>query len=244
MSRTTVEIIKIPIVSTSASSVLDEIASFAREKSLPRLIFTPNAEFLVAASRNPEFKRALESSDLNLPDGFGLILAGKILGQSIRERVSGASLVEKLLKIGNEENWKIGIAGARRGDQREAKTLFKKLQERYPNIKFVNLDEPGLFDYASWFNLVLACQGMIKQENWIIENKNKVKAGVFMGVGGSLDFLTGFTRRAPIWIGGLGLEWLWRGLTKPGHWTRVWTAVVEFSVLVIKERFRKFQIKY
>lgn len=265
MIGNSVEILGIKITGTKLIEVLKEVKEFvagSRVKKGELVIFTPNAEFLVEARENPEFGKILNQADINIPDGFGLILASRILGSLIKERVSGADLVERLLEMGNElcvvgcgsgvgsggedgrqnKQWIVGIAGARRGDQKEAEELVKRLQNKYPNIKFVNIGvhirENLPVIRANQFQIVLACHGMIKQESWIIENKDKIQASVFIGVGGSLDFLTGFTKRAPVWMRNLGLEWLWRGLQKLGHWRRIWKAIAIFGWLIIKEKFK------
>jgi len=257
MIRNSAQILGVPLTSTSRVTVLEEILNF---KAKPKLIiFTPNPEFLVEAAQNPSFQEILSSSDINLPDGFGLVLAGKILGQPISERVSGADLTEQLLEAANKKGemgggkWTIGIVGVRRGVRSEASELIKRLPIKFPNITFVNLDDPNYqFQYSrlrpaksagfggqAKFNVVFACQGMEKQEKWILENKDKINAKIFMGIGGSLDFLTGFAKRAPRWMRSFGLEWLWRGLQRPEHWRRIWRATLVFGWMVFKEKLKK-----
>lgn len=278
MTRNIANILNVYITGTSINLVLEEITEFIARKGNKRnqgtlkdkkslVVFTPNPEFLVEASENPKFGETLNKGDINIPDGVGLVWAGRILGQPIAERVSGADLVEKLLEVGNEKGWRVGIAGARRGVQSEAEELTKRLQQKYHNVSFVNLDQichSGLEPESikikyhidsrirgndksvnskfsildSKFDLVFACHGMVKQENWILENKEKIDAKVFMGIGGSLDFLAGFSKRAPVWMRSLGLEWLWRGLQKPGHFRRIWRATAVFGWLVVRERVK------
>ncbi|HUW24208.1 MAG TPA: WecB/TagA/CpsF family glycosyltransferase [Patescibacteria group bacterium] len=237
MSRNIAVILKVRINSTELVEVLSEILSFvAKPRPERRVVFTPNSEFLVAANGDETFRQLLNQSDLNVADGFGLIWLSKFLGQPLPERISGADLVAKLLSIGNKEKWAVGIAGARRGEESEAEELIKRLEIRYPGLTAVNLDKPKLEIRDLRFEMVLACQGMGKQERWIMKNRGKIKAAVFLGIGGGLDFLTGFTERAPAKMRQLGLEWLWRGLQRPGHWKRVWNAVVVFPFLVLKEK--------
>ncbi len=234
MTRNIATILGVPINSSPVDSLLREILDFEADSSLGKklVIFTPNPEFLVEADQDAAFRKILSQADINWPESFGLILASRILGQPIRERLGGASLVQKLLEIGNERGWAIGVAGARGGVREEAEVLTQRLQERYPGLKLANLDDP---EKNLKFQIVLACQGMKKQEKWILENKDKIKGKVFIGVGGSLDFLTGFAKRAPRWMQSVGLEWLWRGLQKPGHWKRIFNAVVIFPLLVTKQ---------
>ncbi|MBU2577694.1 WecB/TagA/CpsF family glycosyltransferase [Patescibacteria group bacterium] len=257
-------ILGVPINSTQLASLLNEINDLIEEKpgfkaKNPLVIFTPNPEFLVASQKDKIFFENLKKSDINIPDGFGLVVFSRLSGQPVEERVSGADLVSGLLKMANEKGWEIGIAGARRGDKEEVALLLKRLEEKYPGVEFINLDDPKFKILNSRppgfalpqmtcnvgqarqsgqvkFEIVLACHGMVKQEEWILENKNKIKAKIFIGIGGSLDFLTGFSSRAPLVMRKIGLEWFWRGLTKPGHWKRALTAAVVFPWLVIKER--------
>lgn len=210
-----------------------ELATSQDGRRKPVIVFTPNPEFLVEAQKDAGFKTLLNKADINLPDGVGLVLAGKVLNQNIRERVSGADVVRELLEVLSKSKSVVGIAGARGGVQNEAEELVKRLEKKHKNINFINLDSK--FEILnSKFNVVLACHGMKKQEKWIWENKDQIRANVFMGVGGSLDFLTGFSRRAPVFMRQVGLEWLWRGLQRPKHFKRIWKATVVFGWLVIK----------
>ena len=264
MRLNTVNILGVHITSTSADVLLREIIAFVAKPASPEtnlgrsslrlVVFTPNPEFLVSAAEDLSFRELLNRADINLPDGVGLIWASRILGTPIKERVSGADVVEKLLEIGNEKcevrggrldteagsgNWTIGIAGARRENLAESTELIKSLKIKYSDINFVNLDNTKYKIQNTKYNLVFAAHGMKKQEQWIMENKDKINTKIFMGIGGSLDFITGFSKRAPLLMQQVGLEWLWRGLQRPEHFKRIWRAVFVFGWLVLKERVRK-----
>jgi len=241
MSLNTVKILGVTVVSTPEAEVLERVVRFLAGPRLttPLLIFTPNPEFLVEAQKDLSFKELLNKADINLPDGIGLVWASRFLGAPIKERISGAEVVRELLEIGNKgERWEVGIAGARREVREETNELVKRLRERYPQIEFVNLDceDKKLKIKNLKLKIVFACQGMKKQEEWIWENKDKIKANVFMGIGGSLDFIAGFTKRAPRWIQEVGFEWLWRGLQRPSHFKRIRKAVFVFGWLVVREK--------
>jgi len=59
-----------------------------------------------------------------------------------------------------------------------------------------------------------------------------------MGVGGAFDFVAGVTPRAPLWMQGLGLEWLFRLARQPWRWRRM-TTLPLFALLVLLERARR-----
>ncbi|MCA9981218.1 MAG: WecB/TagA/CpsF family glycosyltransferase, partial [Anaerolineales bacterium] len=57
---------------------------------------------------------------------------------------------------------------------------------------------------------------------WIDRNRDNLPTvRVAVGVGGSLDFITGKAIRAPQWVQNLGLEWLHRLLNEPWRWRRM-----------------------
>jgi N-acetylglucosaminyldiphosphoundecaprenol N-acetyl-beta-D-mannosaminyltransferase len=205
------------------------------------LIFTPNPEFLVYGYHHPAFVRVLNQADLNLPDGVGIVLWQYLLrawqGRQINglRRIPGSILTEKLLNLANEKRWRIGLAGGRRGDKTQQVVQIKKLASLYPNLKIENLDLiKNLKSKIKNFDLVFACHGMVKQERWILVNRDRFPGAVFLGLGGSLDYLTGFAFPPPVWIRRGGGEWLWRLLTRSGHLRRVLRAGLEFSWLMLK----------
>jgi len=229
------KILGVRVDSTSLDKVLKEITRRIKRKK-KTVIFTPNPEFLVYAAKNPKFKEILNSADISLPDGIGLVWAAKILGYPLKHRVPGADLVEKLLVLANEKHWRIAIAGARRGVAKERRQQREILQKKYPGAEIVILEDVVCKKKQKW-EIIFVCQGMGKQEEWILENLNKISAVVFIGVGGSLDFLTGFAPRAPFFIRKIGFEWLFRLLIQPWRWRRQ-LALVKFVWLVIRQKFK------
>lgn len=227
------KILGVAICSTTLEEVLKKICRAIKEK---RKIFvaTPNPEFLVFAHEHPWFKKILAKADISLPDGIGLIWAGKILGLLIKERVTGADLAEKLMILANKNRWRVGIIGARRGVKEEREKLVINLKKKYPNSFIDILEDTPLGTSKKW-EIIFACQGMGEQERWIVDNLKKMNALVFIGAGGSLDFLGGFASRAPFCIRKIGFEWLWRLIHEPWRWRRQ-LKLIKFLWLVLKER--------
>ncbi|MBT5870300.1 MAG: glycosyltransferase, partial [Bacteroidetes bacterium] len=63
---------------------------------------------------------------------------------------------------------------------------------------------------------------------------------LIMGVGGSFDVLAGFTKRAPLWMQGIGMEWFFRFVQEPKRmWKRYLVGNTTFIYLVLKEKFKK-----
>jgi len=223
--------------STSREELLKEILSRIKAKK-KTFIATPNPEFIVFAQKKPWFKKALNRADFLIPDGIGLVWAGRILKQPIKQRVTGGDLAEALLKKAQEKKWRVGLVGARRGVVKERQKLVKALQAEYQPAKIANLEEASGWRKQEW-DLIFACQGMGRQEKWLLENKNKVKGLVFIGIGGGLDFLAKMVPRAPQRVRSLGLEWFYRLLRQPWRWRRQLN-LFRFIGLVLQAKLQFF----
>lgn len=204
----------------------EEAVDFVKKSSSATLVFTPGPEFIVSAQKDPEFKKILNSSDLNVPDGFGLRFAG------IKNRIAGVDLMVELCRVAARNNWSIGLLGGVGG---VAGIAGQKLTKMFPKlkIKFALSDYDAdnaiakSLDSLDKVDFLFVGLGHPKQEKFLYSLANS-KFRVGMGVGGSFDLLAGTKARAPRFISKVGLEWLWRGLQDPKHFGRVWKATVEF----------------
>ena len=79
------------------------------------------------------------------------------------------------------------------------------------------------------------CLGAPKQEMWIAKNMDTLNAGIFIGAGGSIDVLSGQTKRAPEFFIKLNCEWLYRLLKEPKRFGRM----AKIPVFLLKVLFRK-----
>ena len=80
-----------------------------------------------------------------------------------------------------------------------------------------------------------------KKEIFLNRYKTQLQnVNFIMGVGGSFDVIARKVKRAPIWMQNLGLEWFYRFLQEPKRmWKRYLIGNTKFSILVLKEFFRK-----
>ena len=227
-------ILGIHLNSTSLNEVLKVIDLRVKNKQ-KTVIVTPNPEFVVYAQSHPWFAKILNSADMALPDGIGIIWAARFLKNIRLTRVVGADVTDGLMTLANSRGWQVGLVGLRRGVVEERNRLLAKLQKKYPRAKFYILEETPNWQKIK-LDLVFACQGMGKQERWIQENFKTSEGLVFIGAGGSLDYLAGLVPRAPVWIRKLGVEWLYRLIRQPWRLSRQLN-LLKFIWLVIKEKF-------
>lgn len=230
----TVKILGITLTSASERQVLKEIIKGIEERK-KMFVVTPNPEFLVFAQKNLWFKKVLNSATIAIPDGVGLTWASWLLATEprLKQRITGADLAAGLLAEANQSLWRVGVVGARRGVEKEARVLIRNLQKKYPQTKIFSLKHKD-WQKKEW-EVIFACQGMGKQEKWIQRHFTKSKACLFMGAGGALDYLTGFVPRAPAKLRQAGLEWLYRLFKQPWRWRRQ-LGLIRFVWLVGKAR--------
>jgi len=216
------------------------------EKNDKNLYFvTPNPEILVLSVRDDRYKKVLNLADLALADGIGVILASKLLGNTIKTRIPGADLVENLCFYAADRPITVGFLG---GGPRVAEKVSECLMKKYPGLKSSlsfqgNPDDKtlktikkivGEKNNNKKIDILFVAFGSPKQEIWINDNLKNLPAKITIGVGGAFDFISGEVRRAPSFIRRIGLEWLFRLMIQPWRIKRQ-LALLTFSYLVFKE---------
>ena len=183
-------------------------------------VVTPNPEFLLAAEKDPEFRRVLNAADLVLPDGIGVVYSAKILGTPLKERVPGIEFAEAMLSALNEMGGRLYLLGAKPGVAEEA---GRRICARYPALVLCGThdgyfkDEQAILPEiaAAKPDLLFVCLGAPKQEKWMARWGRHTGAKLAFGLGGCLDVFAGNVRRAPEQWQKLGLEWAYRLKKEP-----------------------------
>jgi len=247
----TKKLLGIPIKKLSKKNILEEIKKFLPQPLGFFHIVSLNPENLVIAQENKKFKEVLETAQIKIIDGVGIVLAGKILGVPIGDRTSGVEFMIDLLKIANEGRLRVVLIG---GGLKIAKGVVECQKSKFAQVNFFALqgiknikhpqkqEEEKIFSIVSRFkpHLIFAAFGSPAQELWLYKNREKFKDVVCMGIGQGFNVLSGKVKRAPVPLRKIGLEWLYRLVTQPWRWRRQ-LRLVKFSWLVIKERFKKRQ---
>jgi N-acetylglucosaminyldiphosphoundecaprenol N-acetyl-beta-D-mannosaminyltransferase len=201
-------------------------------------VVTLNTEFVMAAQRNPPFRRAINEAALVLPDGIGVVWATHYLGQPTPERVTGTDTLVALAKRCAASGYRLYLLGAAPG---VAGAAGSYLREVAPGLEIVGTyagspapdEEDALIERikTACADVLCVAYGAPAQDLWIRRNLSRLPAAVAMGVGGAYDFLSGRQRRAPRIMQHLGLEWLYRLYRQPWRWRRM-TAIPQFLVLL------------
>ena len=86
--------------------------------------------------------------------------------------------------------------------------------------------------------LILVALGSPRQEKFIYEAKHILNPALMIGIGGSLDVWSGSVKRAPKIFQSLGLEWLYRTITQPSRFKRIFPALPLFLIKVLNYKDR------
>lgn len=202
------------------ASALERIESFASEGG-HHLVATVNPEFVMRAQEDPAFARVLESADLCLADGTGVVWAARREGCALREPVAGTDMLPLLASMCARRGFRLFLLGAGPG---VADELASNLRTRHPALlvaSHAGSPDPGSDDESLRLirdhetQVLLVAYGAPKQEMWIDRLRNRLDVAVAMGVGGAFDYLTGRVPRAPQWMRRAGFEWLHRLVHQP-----------------------------
>ena len=209
---------------------------------VPRRILTAHTAMLARVHAAPDLLEVVNSADLTTPDGFGILLVGRILGLRFPERVAGADLAEALCALCAREHLRVFLLGAKPG---VAEAAAAALIRRYPGLHvagthhgyFTGDEEPAVLARirVARPHLLLVAMGFPPQDQWIARHRHSLNVPVCMGVGGTLDVMAGMFRRAPAWVQRAGLEWLYRAVQEPRRW-RVAASIPGVILLAVRER--------
>ena len=215
------------------------------EKGQKMFIVTANPETFTWAENDKDVKKLLLSKEATvIADGISLVRAASILKYKVKERITGIDLAEYLLKEANNLNYKVAFLGATSEVQTKLK---KKMAQKYPRVKVVGAADGYETDRDQFFkdlvkkepDLVLVALGIPNQEKLIYKHLANFKKGIFIGVGGSLDVISGVKKRAPRIIIKMRLEWLYRLIREPKRFKRFYQNNVKFMFKVLKLRLTK-----
>lgn len=204
-------------------------------------VVTGNPELVMYANKDPNYLNTLNRADYIVPDGIGIVKASRILKRPLKERVAGFDLMGELLKLAEQEKYKVYLLGAKHTTLEKA---YINIKNAHPNLNIVGRHH-GYFDLSdesvvqdviqSDADLIFVALGFPRQEYWIEKYISRFNKGLFMGVGGSFDVWSGEVKRAPqSWID-RDLEWLYRLIQQPFRIKRM-LVLPKFFIGIFLER--------
>lgn len=241
--RKLIKILDVNIDQANMEQSVARVRELIFDHKKPSLVVTPNSEMIAMAAEDSELARILNSADLATADGIGVVLASKILGEPLEERVAGFDLISSLFEEFAAEAINFYFLGSKPGIVDRA---VENLKESYPNLNIAGyhhgyLDRENQQKIIEEINsknidLLLVGMGVPLQEKFLDNNLKDLNVGAAVTVGGSFDVLAGEVNRAPLWMQKAALEWFYRLLQEPSRFGRM-LSLPKFIYLVLKSKY-------
>ncbi len=215
------------------------------------LVLNANAHCLNLCYENPDLRAFLNSADVVFCDGAGVMLAAKLLGQRIPERITYADWAWRLAAFATTQGFSMYLLGARPGVAEEA---ARRLEARYPELEIAGVHH-GFFDHTAGSpeneavveeingarpDILLVGLGMPLQEYWLMKNRRRLQMGVALTGGAVFDYVSGGLRRGPRALTNNGFEWLARLLIEHRRlWRRYLLGNPLFLLRVLRQRLTR-----
>jgi N-acetylglucosaminyldiphosphoundecaprenol N-acetyl-beta-D-mannosaminyltransferase len=193
----------------------------------------------------------LNGAEVVFCDGYGVMLAARILGRRIPERITYADWMWRLAAFAASEGFSLFFLGAEPGIAQRA---AERLEDLYPDLNIAGVHH-GYFDHAPGSpeneavvekinaatpDILVLGFGMPLQERWLMRNWDRVDARVALTGGAVFDYVSGELRRGPRILTDNGFEWLARLLVEPGRlWRRYVVGNPLFLLRVLRQRLKR-----
>jgi N-acetylglucosaminyldiphosphoundecaprenol N-acetyl-beta-D-mannosaminyltransferase len=210
-----------------------------------------NAHSAEVAHRDARFMEALQAADLLVPDGAGVVLASRMLGGGIRERVTGPDLFmtvsRRLDQRGGHSVFYLG------GTPETLDRIAVRHREVFPNLAIAGMLAPPFrpafsqAEVASIAETIKAAApdvlwvglGAPKQEKLVFELRSAIDVPLCGPVGAMFDYFAGHVAMPPKWVERCGLHWLYRLSKNPGRFWRRTLDIPRFLAHVTAEGIRR-----
>ena len=238
------DVLGVGIDKVTSQQALEKIGEFIASGQ-PHQIVTANAEIIYQASKNEKMRNIINNAQMVTADGSGVVWASRQLGEPLEQRVTGIDLVNSICEQSAKDKWKIYILGSAPG---VAATAAVNIRDKFPGCNIVGTHH-GYFNAKEEKQILAELEqlkpdvlfvalGAPKQEYWIADHLAELGIPVGMGIGGSMDVLSGNVKRAPKWMQKMSLEWLYRLVIQPTRFKRV-LALPKFMLAVKKQAKQK-----
>lgn len=207
-----------------------------------------NAGKVVLMQRDRELYESVVSCDIINADGQSIVWGARMLGKKLPERVAGADLMPKLVELASRKNYKCFFFGAKEEVVKKVVQIYADqygpdIIAGYRNGYYQKGDEAQIAQQIadSGAQLLFVAVPSPKKENFLYNHKDTLHTVNFtMGVGGTFDVITGVTKRAPVWMQQIGMEWFYRFIQEPRRmWKRYLVGNSKFLWLIFSNSLKR-----
>jgi N-acetylglucosaminyldiphosphoundecaprenol N-acetyl-beta-D-mannosaminyltransferase len=240
-----VNILDIGVDNLTRQQAIYKVTRMIEEKGVHHVMIL-NPYKLHRLRTNNDLRLIADRSSMKIAAGAGLQWASRRLKTPIVERIGALSFMMELVRLAEIKAYSIFLVG---GKPETAEQAFFNIKKSFPGIRIVGR-HGGYFDSnreksvieairKSEANIVFVGLGFPKEDRWINTIRHEFRNAVFIGVGGSLDTISGAGRKAPPWFMENGMDWFYRIITRPWRIGRLLRVILFFITVTIKGLFRK-----
>jgi len=209
-----------PLTKTDLLSAIESTVDSSADNGI---IGNHNLHSLYLLHRDDEMKQFYDVNRYTHIDGMSMILLARMLGVPLRRdhRTTYLDWFEDFLALAERKKWRLYFLGGR---EEMIASIPERLLTRYPNLLLRShhgfdafSPNTSVFGEIEEFapHAVLVGMGMPLQERWILEARNRIRTHLFLPCGAAMEYLMNFQKAPPRWIGRIGLEWLYRFISRP-----------------------------
>lgn len=219
-----VRVWRLPLATLAHDQTVDYVERLIC-RGKPTFFITANLHYAMLTHCDARLREVNRRAALIVADGMPMVWYSRLLGQPLPERVAGADLVYSLCARAAERGYRVFLLGGTAGVAVEA---ARRLCDMYPKLQIAGTAAPDLDRLSPGEHdrliadirdcrpdLLFVAFGQPKGELWLAEHCDALGATVGVQIGASFDFVVGRTRRAPVWMQRIGLEWLYRTWREP-----------------------------
>ncbi len=221
MSQQRTDFMGVPVDAITMTETIERIhQSIARGEKIQHMAI--NTMIILRMVEDPEFMHTLCNCEVINADGIGVVLASRLLGRPLPERVTGIDLMESLIALAAEQGFKPYFLGAQ---EEVVQRTVSHYRRKYPSLQiagyrngyFKDADEQQIAEDIrdSGADMLFVAISSPKKEIFLGRWRDTMDIPFCMGVGGSFDVVAGKFKRAPQWVQRAGLEWAYRWKQEP-----------------------------
>lgn len=243
-----VELLGVRVDPITIPELLDLISEAIRAQQRV-VIGNHNLHSIYLFHRDPKMRLFYEKVvALSYIDGMPLVFWGQLLGKRVRraQRITFVDWGPILAMHAAQRGWRVFYLGGKPG---VADLAADRLKGRFPGLMirthhgyFSPAENEAVLGEIADFgtHVLLVGMGMPKQEHWIVDNADKIKANIVVAVGAGFNYIAGVIPTPPRWMGEMGLEWLYRLLSEPRRlWRRYLVEPLFLIPYALRDLFSK-----
>ena len=244
-----VNILGVHVSAINVACALESIDQWVRTRDQHYVCVT-GVHGVMESQRDERLKKIHNQAGLVTPDGMPLVWLGRWKGFSEIERVYGPDLMLAVCQQSLSKNYRHFFFC---GDCGVVDKLTKRLGARFPGICLVgsysppfrpvtDAEDEAIVRHINAANPDIVWVGLStpKQEYWMHQHIDRIRAPVMVGVGAAFDFLSGVKKQAPRWMQRSGLEWGFRLMSEPRRlWRRYLQNNPMFVLLILRDALRR-----